>query len=82
MVFPCVSMKMNMRRTPARRDKENDVHEEIPPQVKQVEKAPHGDQDDQVLIVEGGNDVLVVPPKLSNNEIREAFLALVQAVTT
>ena len=34
--FPCVSRKMNMRKTSTRRVEENDVHEEIPPQVEQV----------------------------------------------
>ena len=29
---------MNIRRTPAKRVEENDVHEEVPPQVKKVEK--------------------------------------------
>ena len=46
---------MNTMRTPARRVEENEVQEEISPQVEQV---PQGDQ---VLIVGGGNDVLVVP---------------------
>ena len=32
--------------------------------------------------MEGGNDVLVVQPKLTNIEIREALLPLAQAVTT
>ena len=30
----------------------------------------------------GGNDVLVVPSKLTNQEIREALFALARAVTT
>ena len=44
-----------MRRTPTRRVEENDVNEEIPPQV---EKFPQGDQ---VPIGGQGNDFLVVP---------------------
>ena len=39
--FPCVSRKMNTRKTPARRVEDNDVHEKIPPHV---EKVPQGDQ--------------------------------------
>ena len=35
---------MNKRRKPARRVKGNDVHEEIPPQVEQFDKVPHGSQ--------------------------------------
>ena len=77
---------MNTSRTPARRVEENDVTEEIPPQVEQVEKIPQGaqvpPQGDQVLIVEGGNDILVVPPELSNRDIREALLDLAQVVTS
>ena len=45
---------MNIRRTRARRVEENDVHEEIPPQVEEVEQVPQGDQrvhGDQVPIV-------------------------------
>ena len=35
---------MNMRRTPTTSVEENDVHEEIPPQVEEVEQVPQGDQ--------------------------------------
>ncbi|XP_015087016.1 uncharacterized protein LOC107030146 [Solanum pennellii] len=74
---------MNTRRTPDRRVEKNDVHEEIPPQVEQV---PQGDQvppqGDQVPIVEGGNDVPIVPPELSIRDIREALFSVAQAVTT
>ena len=61
---------MNTRRIPTRRVEENDVHEESSPQVEQ---APQGAQDDQVPIVEGSNDVPVVPPQLSSNDIRESL---------
>ena len=74
--FPCVSRNMNTRRTPARRVMENYMHEEIPPQVEQVSQCSQGVQGDQVPIVEGGNDATVVPPELSNSDIREASLAL------
>ena len=67
---------MNTRRTPARRIEENVVHEEIPPQV------PKGAQGDQVPIMEGGSDVLVVPSELNNREIIEAFLSIALVVTT
>ena len=50
------------------------MHEEIPPQVEQVEKVPQGAQvpphGNQVPIVEGGNYVPVVAPELSNRDIR------------
>ncbi|TMX04592.1 hypothetical protein EJD97_007021 [Solanum chilense] len=69
---------MNTRRTPAKRVEENEVQEEIPPQVQKVEQVLQGDQDDQVPIVGGGDDV----PKLHNTDIREAFLALTRAITT
>ena len=42
--FRCVSRKMSTKRTPSRRVVENDVHEEIPPQVEQFDKVPHGAQ--------------------------------------
>ena len=61
---------MNKRRTPARSVKENDVNEDIPPQVDQVS------QGDQVPIMGGGNDVLVVPSEMTNGEIREALITL------
>ncbi|TMX05787.1 hypothetical protein EJD97_024853 [Solanum chilense] len=73
---------MNTRRSPARRVEENEVQEEIPPQVEEVEIIPQSAQSDQVPIVEGGNDVPVVPLELTNREIREALLALARAVTT
>ena len=50
-----------------RRVEENEVQEEIRPRVEEVEQVP---QDNQVPIVGGGNDVLVVPPKMTNSEIR------------
>ena len=67
-VFPCVSRKMNTKRTPSRRVEENDVNEEIPPQVEKVS------QGDQVPNVGGGNEVPMVPPEINNGEIREALL--------
>ena len=39
---------MNTRRTPARRVEENEVQEDIPPQVEEVEQVPQGSQCDQV----------------------------------
>ena len=50
---------------PARRIKQNDVNEEIYPRgghVPQAEQVPQGVQDDQVPIMEGGNEVLVGSP--------------------
>ena len=57
--FHCVSRKMNWKRTQDRKVEKNDVHKEIPSQVEQVGKVSQGDQDDQLPIVEGGNDVPV-----------------------
>ena len=64
------------------------MNEEILLQVEQVEKVPrgaqgaHGARDAQVPNAGGGNDVSVVPPEMSNVEIREAFLTLARALTT
>ena len=66
---------MNTRRTPARRVKDNEVQEQILPQVEEVEKVPQGDQ---VPIVGEGDDI----PKLSNMDSREALFALARGVTT
>ena len=71
-------MKINTRRTPATRVEENEVQEEIPDKVEELEQAPQvsqGAQGDQVPIVGWGNDV----PKLTNRDIREALLALARA---
>ncbi|TMX02267.1 hypothetical protein EJD97_022190 [Solanum chilense] len=79
---------MNMRRTPARRVEENDVNEGLPPRgghVPQVDKVPQGSKgalNDQVPIVEGLNEVLIVPQEIANREIREALLTIARAVTT
>ena len=54
--FPCVSMKINTRRTPATSVEENEVQEEIPHKVEEVEQVP---QDAQGPIVGEGNDVPV-----------------------
>ena len=51
------------------------VNEEVPPQGGQI---PQGvqvpPQVDKVPIMGEGNDVLVVPPYMTNGEIREALL--------
>ena len=63
MVFR-VLQETNTRRTLARRVEENDVNNEIPPQVEQVEQViegAKGSRDSKVLIVEGGNHILVFP---------------------
>ncbi|TMX02342.1 hypothetical protein EJD97_021900 [Solanum chilense] len=67
---------MNTRRTVARRVEEKDVNDEKPPQVEQV---PQGDK---VLIVEGGNNIPMVPPELTNRDIREVLLSFARSVTT
>ena len=48
------------------------MNEDIPPQVDQVY------QGDQVPIMGGGNDVLVVPSEMTNGEIREALITLAE----
>ena len=73
---------MNTRRTPARTVEENDVNEEIPPQVEKVEQVPQGAQGDQVPIIGVGNEVSVVPPKITYGDIREALLTLARAFIT
>ena len=56
--FSLFFRKMNTKRTPSRRVVENDVHEEIPPQVEQFDKVPHGSQG-----VHGAHGA-EVPPKV------------------
>ena len=83
---------MNTRRRPARRVEDNDVHEEIHPQVEQVAQDGQGlksslgaqvpPQGGHVPNGEGGNEVLLVHPDLTNQEIREAWIALARAMTT
>ena len=58
------------------------MHEKIPPQVVKVMQDAQGSQGDQIPIVEGGNDFLMVSPEVSNRDIREAFVDLARAVTT
>ncbi|TMW83530.1 hypothetical protein EJD97_001447 [Solanum chilense] len=56
---------MNTRRSLTRIFEDNDVHEEIPPQVEQVKQAPQGSQGfqgDHEPIVEGG---MTTQPNLS-----------------
>ena len=45
------------------------MHGEIPPKFEKVPQGAQGGHGDQVPIVEGGNDVPVVPPELSNDNI-------------
>lgn len=61
---------------------ENDFNKEIPPQVREVKKHHQGAQAKKVPIGGQRNDVPMVTTELSNSYIREAFLALVRAVTT
>ena len=70
---------MNTRRTLPRIVEDNDVNEEIPPQVEQVLQ---GAQGDQVPVVGGGNGVPVVPPDMTNGEVTEALFLLAQVITT
>ncbi|TMW94622.1 hypothetical protein EJD97_010004 [Solanum chilense] len=70
---------MNTRRTRTMRFEDNEVQEEINLQVEEVEHVP---QDDQFHIGGKGNNVLLIPPKLSNSDIREVLLALTRVVTT
>jgi len=68
---------MNTRGRPARRVGEEDVNEEVPPQVVQNGQ---GVQCNQVPIGEQENEVPVVPPDMTNEEIRSAFLILARAM--
>ena len=52
---------------------ERRVNEEIPPQVEQVLQGTQGVQDP---IGGEGNDISVVPPNMTNGEIRETLIAL------
>ncbi|WMV13523.1 hypothetical protein MTR67_006908 [Solanum verrucosum] len=67
----CPYKDMNTRSNP-RRAKEENVDRGVPPQ---------GLQGDQVLIGNQENEVSVVPPAMTNEEIRAAFLTLAQAMT-
>uniref|UniRef100_M1DT66 Gag-pol polyprotein n=1 Tax=Solanum tuberosum TaxID=4113 RepID=M1DT66_SOLTU len=66
---------MNKRANP-RRAEEEIGNERVRPQDAQ------GLQGDQVLISNQENEVPVVPPAMTNEEIRAAFLTLAQAMTT
>ena len=78
---------MNMRRTLTTRVEENDVHEEISPQVEKVKQVLQGGQGTQGAmvyldpIVDGGNDVSVISPDLANGEIRDDLIAQARAMT-
>lgn len=67
---------MSCSRTPSRRVEENNVNEEFPPKIEQV---PQGDQ---VHIVGNGKNILVLHPKITNGESREALITLAWALTT
>ncbi|TMW93762.1 hypothetical protein EJD97_011191, partial [Solanum chilense] len=87
--------EMNTRRMAARRLEHERMNKEILPHVKQVEKVPQDGQGvqgakgsqvppqgDHIPNVDGVNEVPVIHPNLTNQEIREALLALARAVTT
>ena len=65
-----------------RRLDEQRVDEEILPQVEEVEQVRQGAQGDQVPIGGQGNEVPVVPPDITNGDIRDALLAISRALTT
>ncbi|TMX04190.1 hypothetical protein EJD97_010881, partial [Solanum chilense] len=50
--------------------------------MPQVDNVHQGDKNNQVPIMEEGNEVLVVLLKMANGEIREALLTLARAMTT
>ena len=54
LLFSLCFRKMNASRTPTRRVESNEMQEEIPLQVEEVEQVSQGDQ---VPIVGGGDDV-------------------------
>ena len=51
------------------------MNEEILPQVEQV---PPGAQVDQIRTVGGDNEVHVVPPDITNKEIRDPLVTLAE----
>ena len=53
--------------------------EEIPSQLEKAEKVSKGHQ---IHIVGRGNDVTVIPPKMTNVEIREALIFLAWTLTS
>ena len=67
---------------PARRVDEEVVNEGVPPQGGQAPQGVQVPQGEQVSIVELANEFLVVPPNMTNEEIREAFFTLARAMTT
>ena len=77
--FSLCYRRINTRRTPTTRVDENDVNEDIPPQVEKVEQVPQGDQ---VPIGGQGKEVSMVPPEMTNGEIREALLAIARVLNT
>lgn len=66
----------------------NYLNEEIHPNVQQVDQVldsaqqDQGDRDAKVPIVEGRNDVPVVPPEMINGNIREDSLIFSRDFTT
>ena len=79
---------MATRRMAVRRLEEEGEHEEIPqgrldPQgVKVTQDAQVPPQGDQVPLGGEGNEDTVVPPDMTNRQIREALLSLVRTMTT
>jgi len=62
---------MNTRANP-RRTEEKNMDRRVPTQGHQGDQVPIGNQE---------NEVSVVPPAMTNEEIRAAFLTLAQAMT-
>ena len=66
---------MNKRRTPTRRVEDGVVNKVVPPQGDQV---PQGEQ---VPLVNKENEVPVVSPDMSNEEVKRALISLARALT-
>ncbi|TMX05337.1 hypothetical protein EJD97_024185, partial [Solanum chilense] len=78
-------LEMNTKRMASTKLDEGRVNEEVPPQVKQVlqgTQRAQGAQGVQLPIRGQGNEVIVVPPEMTNREIRDALLTFVRAMTT
>ncbi|TMW81050.1 hypothetical protein EJD97_012431 [Solanum chilense] len=74
---------MNTRRMASKRFEEGRVNEEVPPQVEKVIQGSQiPAQGVQVTIGGEGNEVRLVPPEMTNGEIREALLDLARSMTT
>ena len=81
-VFLYVFRKRNTTGIAVRSLKDGRVQEEIPHQYEKVEQIHQGSHGVQVPIGVVVNEVLVVPPDMTNGEIRESLFAIARAMKT